>query len=141
MTIKQIMVTGGAGFIGSHFVRYQLTTYPDIRVVTFDKMTYAGNLDNLQGIDETRHRFVQGDIADLATLSAAMDGCDAVVNFAAETHVDRSIMGAAQFVDTDVLGVYNLVETARRQGTRRVLLVSTDEVYGSIAVGSFKESD
>ncbi len=139
--MKRIMVTGGAGFIGSHFVKYQLATYPDVHIVNFDKLTYAGNLDNLTGVDETRHTFIKGDIADMQAVMAAMKGCDAVVNFAAETHVDRSILGAAEFVHTDVLGVYNIVEAARQLGTHRVLLVSTDEVYGSIAIGSFKETD
>ena len=139
--MKRIMVTGGAGFIGSHFVKYQLETYLGIHVVNFDKLTYAGNLDNLKGVDESRHRFVKGDIADAAAVRQAMDGCDAVVNFAAETHVDRSIAGASEFIDTDVRGVYNIVEAAKTLGTSRVLLVSTDEVYGSIAEGSFKESD
>lgn len=139
--MKKIMVTGGAGFIGSNFVRYQLDTYPDVHIVTFDKLTYAGNLDNLKGIDESRHTFIQGDIADFDAVLAAMEGCDAVVNFAAETHVDRSILGAAEFIETDVRGVHNIVEVAKRLGTARVLLVSTDEVYGSIDKGSFKETD
>ncbi len=141
MSIQRILVTGGAGFIGSAFVRYQLRTYPDVHIVNLDKLTYAGNLDNLKGIDESRYAFVHADIADAAAVEAAMQGCDAVVNFAAETHVDRSIMGAAEFIDTDVLGVHNIVESARKLGAERVLLVSTDEVYGSIASGSFKESD
>jgi dTDP-glucose 4,6-dehydratase len=139
--MKRIMVTGGAGFIGSNFVRYELERYPDVEIVNFDKLTYAGNLDNLSGIDESRHTFVRGDIADAEAVREAMTGCDAVVNFAAETHVDRSILGAAEFIDTDVRGVHNLLETARELGLERVLLVSTDEVYGSIPEGSFKETD
>ncbi len=139
--MKRILVTGGAGFIGSHFVRYQLDTYPDAYVVNFDKLTYAGNLDNLKGVDESRYTFVRGDIADSQAMAAAMEGCDAVVSFAAETHVDRSLMGASEFIDTDVRGVYNIVESAKRYGTRRVLIVSTDEVYGSIEQGAFKETD
>jgi len=139
--MKKIMVTGGAGFIGSNFIRYQLRTYPDVHIVNFDKLTYAGNLDNLKGIDESRYTFVRGDIADAAAVSAAMNGCDAVVNFAAETHVDRSILGASEFIETDVRGVYNIVEAAKTLGTSRVLLVSTDEVYGSIDKGSFRETD
>jgi dTDP-glucose 4,6-dehydratase len=139
--MKRILVTGGAGFIGSHFVRYQLRTYPEAHIVNFDKLTYAGNLDNLLDVDASRYTFVRGDIADAAAIGAAMEGCDAVVSFAAETHVDRSILGASEFIDTDVRGVYNIVEAAKKLGTQRVLLVSTDEVYGSIEVGSFKETD
>jgi len=139
--MKRILVTGGAGFIGSHFVKYQLHNYPEVEIVNYDKLTYAGNLDNLQGVDEKRHRFVRGDIADASALADAMAGCDAVVNFAAETHVDRSILGASEFIDTDVRGVHNIVETARKLGGMCVLLVSTDEIYGSIDEGSFSETD
>lgn len=139
--MKRIIVTGGAGFIGSAFVRNQLQDYPDVHVVTFDKMTYAGNLDNLKDVDPDRHTFVKGDIADLDAVRAVMEGCDAIVNFAADTHVDRSIMGATDFISTNVTGVYNILEVARELGTQKVLLVSTDEVYGSIDDGSFVESD
>ncbi len=139
--MKRILITGGAGFIGSHFVKHQLKNYPEVHVVNLDKLTYAGNPDNLLGVDASRYTFVKADIADADAVAAAMEGCDAVVNFAAETHVDRSIIGASQFIDTDVRGVYNIVEAARKAGTRRVLLVSTDEVYGSIDAGSFKETD
>ena len=139
--MKRILVTGGAGFIGSNFVRYLLDVYPDVEVVNFDKLTYAGNLENLEGIDESRHTFVRGDIADGPAIKKAMTGCEAVVNFAAETHVDRSIQGASEFIDTDIRGVYNIVEAAKELGTDRVLLVSTDEVYGSTITGSFKETD
>lgn len=139
--MKRIVVTGGAGFIGSNFVRYQLDHYPEVHIVTFDKLTYAGNPDNLAGLDEARHTFVQGDIADAAAIRSAMEGCDAVVNFAAETHVDRSILGATEFLRTNVDGVYHILEAAKALDTARVLLVSTDEVYGSIAEGSFKETD
>jgi len=135
------MVTGGAGFIGSNFVRHVLDTHPDVHVVNFDKLTYAGNLDNLKDLDEDRHVFVKGDIAERDAVAEALEGCDAVVNFAADTHVDRSILGATDFIATNVTGVYNLVECAREQGVARVLLVSTDEVYGSIDEGSFLESD
>ena len=139
--MKRILVTGGAGFIGSHFVHFQLNTYPDVHVVTFDKLTYAGNLDNLKGVDPARHTFVRGDIADADAMRNALEGCDAVVNFAAETHVDRSILAASEFIDTDVRGVHNIVEAAKELKLARVLLVSTDEVYGSIQEGSFKETD
>ncbi|GMU92694.1 MAG: dTDP-glucose 4,6-dehydratase [Candidatus Hydrogenedentota bacterium] len=135
------MVTGGAGFIGSNYIRYALKTYPDLHVVNVDKLTYAGNLDNLKGVDPKRHTFVKADIADAAAMEAAMKGCDAVVNFAADSHVDRSIMEASDFIATNVRGVHNILEAARKLETKRVLLVSTDEVYGSIDRGSFKETD
>jgi len=137
--MKRIVVTGGAGFIGSNFVRYMLDAYPELHIVNFDKLTYAGNLDNLKDIDEARHTFIRGDIADKAAIKAAMEGCDAIANFAAGSHVDRSIMEADDFIATNVTGVYNICEAARELGTPRVLLVSTDEVYGSIDEGSFSE--
>jgi dTDP-glucose 4,6-dehydratase len=139
--MKRIMVTGGAGFIGSAFVRWQLANHPEVHIVNVDKLTYAGNLENVAGVDPARHTFVQGDIADKDAMLKAMEGCDAVVNFAAETHVDRSILGAAEFLRTNVDGVWNLAECAKQLGTARVVFVSTDEVYGSIPEGSFKESD
>jgi dTDP-glucose 4,6-dehydratase len=139
--MNRIMVTGGAGFIGSAFVRNQLKTNPSQHIVVFDKMTYAGNHDNLCDCDESAYTFIQGDIADKAAVREAMEGCDAVVNFAADSHVDRSIMGATDFIDTNVTGVYNILEVARELSTERVLLVSTDEVYGSIDEGSFSEED
>jgi dTDP-glucose 4,6-dehydratase len=137
--MKRIMVTGGAGFIGSAFVRWQLDHYPDVHIVNVDKLTYAGNLENVADVDPARHTFIQGDIADRASMEKAMDGCDAVVNFAAETHVDRSIAGANEFLRTNVDGVHNLAECAREQGVSRILFVSTDEVYGTIAEGTFTE--
>ncbi len=139
--MKRIVVTGGAGFIGSNFVRYSLEAYPGLHVVVFDKLTYAGNLENLKDLDAGRFTFVRGDIADKGAIRGAMEGCDAIVNFAAESHVDRSIMGATEFIDTNATGVYNICEAARELGTGRVLLVSTDEVYGSIDTGSFTETD
>jgi dTDP-glucose 4,6-dehydratase len=139
--MQRIMVTGGAGFIGSAFVRQQLDLYPGRAIVNFDKMTYAGNEDNVRECDPARHTLVRGDIADFDAVMAAMKDCDAVVNFAAESHVDRSILGAGEFIETNVRGVYNIVEAARQLGVKRVILVSTDEVYGSIAEGSFSETD
>jgi dTDP-glucose 4,6-dehydratase len=139
--MQRIMVTGGAGFIGSAFVRHTLDTRPDTHIVNFDKLTYAGNLENVRDCDPARHTFVKGDIADPDAVRAAMEGCDAVVNFAADSHVDRSIQGATDFIATNVTGVYQLCEAARDLGVKRLLLVSTDEVYGSIREGHFTETD
>ena len=138
-----MLVTGGAGFIGSNFVHYLLRQYPQDRVVVLDKLTYAGNLDNLRAAaDDPRYRFVQGDIADAATVEPLVAEADAVVNFAAETHVDRSLLDPGSFINTDVYGVYVLLEALRRQGGRaRFLQVSTDEVYGSVEQGSSREDD
>ncbi len=128
--MKRILVTGGAGFIGSNFVRYLLARY-NYEVVNLDKLTYAGNPDNLIDVrDDARYSFVHGDICDPAVVETAMAGCDAVVNFAAESHVDRSLMDPGAFIQTDVYGVFVLLEQARRQGVERFLHVSTDEVYG-----------
>ncbi len=137
----KILVTGGAGFIGSHFVRLVLRERPDWDVVNLDKLTYAGNLENLADIaGNRRYHFVQGDIGDPETAGRVMEGVDAVVNFAAETHVDRSIMSADEFLRTDILGVHNLLETARKvKPAPRFVQISTDEVYGSIATGSATE--
>jgi dTDP-glucose 4,6-dehydratase len=131
--MKNIFVTGGAGFIGSAFVRLVLDENPDCRVVNFDALTYAGNLDNLEGLDPTRHRFVRGDICDpAAVLSALGEGADVVINFAAESHVDRSIHSAAEFVRTNVLGTQVLLDAARERKVGRFVQVSTDEVMGSL---------
>ncbi len=138
----RILVTGGAGFIGSHYVRTLLTERDDVEVTVYDKLTYAGNLANLEPVaDSPRYRFVQGDIVDTRLLDDVLPGHDAVVNFAAESHVDRSISGAADFVVTNVLGAQTVFDACLRNGTPRVVHVSTDEVYGSIPVGEFKETD
>jgi dTDP-glucose 4,6-dehydratase len=138
----RLLVTGGAGFIGSNYVRWVLRTHPDVEVTTYDLLTYAGNLANLREVeDDPRHRFVKGDICDSALLDEVVPGHDAILNFAAESHVDRSIDWAAEFVRTNVLGTNALLEAARRHGIRRYLQVSTDETYGSIDVGSFSEDD
>ncbi len=141
--ITTILVTGGAGFIGSEFVRYTLANHADYDVVVLDKLTYAGNLDNLRPVAESpRYRFVQGDIGEATTVEPLVDGADAIVNFAAETHVDRSLLDPGSFINTDVYGVHVLLEAVRRTGGKaRFLQVSTDEVYGSIEQGSFQESD
>ncbi len=139
----EVLVTGGAGFIGSNFVRYALAAHPDWRVTTLDKLTYAGRLENLQDIlDDPRHSFVRGDVADAAVAGSLVERADLVVHFAAETHVDRSIQGAADFIRTDVFGTYVLLEAARRAPhLRRFIQISTDEVYGSVAQGSSAETD
>jgi dTDP-glucose 4,6-dehydratase len=138
----KILVTGGAGFIGANFIHYMHAKYDDCEIINFDKLTYAGNLDNLREIeDDPRYSFVKGDIADPNVIGEHMSGVDAVVNFAAETHVDRSIQDAGSFINTDVVGIYSLLEEARKQEIQKVVLVSTDEVYGSIDEGSFFEGD
>jgi len=136
----KILVTGGAGFIGSNFVKYILATYPKYSVINLDKLTYAGNLDNLIEISgNKRHKFVKGDICDRGVVEKLVPGVDAVVNFAAETHVDRSIMESGSFIKTDVFGTHTLLEAAKKYGTGRYIQISTDEVYGSIQTGSFTE--
>jgi dTDP-glucose 4,6-dehydratase len=136
----RIVVTGGAGFIGSNYVRLVLRTHPADEVVVLDKLTYAGNLENLEEVvADPRYAFVRGDICDPDVVQTTLDGADAVVNFAAETHVDRSISGPQDFIRTDVLGTHTLLEAVRALGVRRYLQVSTDEVYGSIDAGSFTE--
>jgi dTDP-glucose 4,6-dehydratase len=137
----RVLVTGGCGFIGSNFVRWLFEQRGDrVSVVNLDKLTYAANPANLADVAGLpNYRFLQGDIVDPDVVRVAMDGCEAVVNFAAETHVDRSLLGDASFIETDVRGVFVLLEEARRQGVRRFIQISTDEVYGSITEGSFHE--
>ena len=142
--MKNILVTGGAGFIGSNFVHYMLRRHPDYHIVVLDKLTYAGNVKNLLDVhDDPRYTFVRGDIADKHTLADTLraNHIDTIVNFAAESHVDRSILEPDAFIHTDVVGTYVLLEAARQFGLERLLQVSTDEVYGSIPVGFFKEGD
>ncbi len=139
-----VLVTGGAGFIGSNFVRFLRTHRPDYRVVVLDKLTYAGRRENLADIPEGEYfRFVRGDIADRPLVDAlfAEERPDFVVNFAAETHVDRSILEAGEFIRTDIWGTWVLLEVVRHRGTGRFLQVSTDEVYGEILEGSASEGD
>ena len=131
--MRKLFVTGGAGFIGSAFVRLALQEWPDCEIVNFDALTYAGNPDNLLGLDEARHRLVRGDIADRrAVLDALAAGTEAVVKFAAESHVDRSIASADEFLRTNVAGTQVLLDAARERGVRRFVQVSTDEVMGSL---------
>jgi dTDP-glucose 4,6-dehydratase len=137
----KVLVTGGAGFIGSNFVRH-LLAHTDDEVTVYDALTYAGNLSTLRDVDDDpRYRFVQGNICDPAALEDAMAGHDAVVHFAAETHVDRSIAGPDDFVLTNCFGTNILMDTARRLGTGRVVHIGTDEVYGSVETGSSREGD
>ena len=138
----RVFVTGGAGFIGSAFVRHVLGAEDDVRVTTYDALTYAGNLANLEPIaDDPRHTFVRGDVRDLPAVEAAMRDHDAVVHFAAESHVDRSIDGPGPFLSTNVTGAGVVFEAARRLEVAKVLHISTDEVYGSRDEGSFVETD
>jgi dTDP-glucose 4,6-dehydratase len=135
--VSRILVTGGAGFIGSAYVRRRLEAHPGDEVRVLDKLTYAGRRENLEGVE--RCELVVGDIADPEAVTAALEGCDAVLNFAAESHVDRSIEAPGEFIQTEVFGTFVLLEAARRAGVRH-LQVSTDEVYGSIEDGSFTET-
>ena len=130
--MTKLFITGGAGFIGSAFIHLALTEDPAVEIVNFDALTYAGNLDNLEGLDADRHQFVHGDITDRKAVLAALDGADAIINFAAESHVDRSILSAAEFLRTNVLGTQILLDGARELGVKRFLQVSTDEVMGSL---------
>jgi len=136
----RFLVTGGAGFIGSNFVHHLRHRFPKSRVTVLDKLTYAGNLANLETLkDDPGYRFFKGDICDPKAVAEAMDGCDIVVNFAAETHVDRSIEHAADFLLTDTYGVWVLLEEARKVKARRFVQISTDEVYGEIMDGMASE--
>jgi dTDP-glucose 4,6-dehydratase len=142
----KILVTGGAGFIGSNFIHYMLRSYPDIQITNLDKLTYAGNLDNLALIEKdsflsSRYEFIKGDIADAVLIDRLMaEDFDAIINFAAESHVDRSIEDADIFLKTNVLGTQNLLEGLRKHKIKRFIQISTDEVYGSLgSEGKFTE--
>jgi dTDP-glucose 4,6-dehydratase len=131
--MNTIFVTGGAGFIGSAFVHLVLEENSNVKIINFDALTYAGNPENLKGLDAARHTFVKGDICDkTAVLDALPDDCDAIFNFAAESHVDRSISSASEFVTTNVLGTQVLLDAARTKNVRRFVHISTDEVMGSL---------
>jgi dTDP-glucose 4,6-dehydratase len=139
-TLSSIIVTGGAGFIGSNFTRWMLARHPDLYVTVLDKLTYAGNLSNLADVErDARYRFVLGDIGDASLVEGLAAEVDAIVNFAAESHVDRSIEAAADFIQTDIVGTHVLLEAARRSGHQLFLQVSTDEVYGHVESGSSTE--
>lgn len=132
-SMKTVFVTGGAGFIGSAFVRLVMDEHPDFRVVDLDALTYAGNLENLRGLDAARHEFVKGNICDRrAVMAAVPENCDAIFNFAAESHVDRSIQSADEFLRTNIIGTQVLLDAAREKGVRRFVQISTDEVMGSL---------
>ncbi len=141
-SFKRLLVAGGAGFIGSNFVRLLRTNRPEVEITVLDKLTYAGNLANLADFDrQAGFRFVQGDICDAALVDSLAGDVDAIVNFAAETHVDRSLMEPLSFIETDVRGTAVLCEAARKHGHEAFLLVSTDEVYGDVARGRSTEDD
>lgn len=138
----KLLVTGGAGFIGSHFIRYMLSKYPDYQIINLDKLTYAGDLENCQDYAENpNYRFVQGDIADAALVSELAKDVNAIINVAAETHVDNSIEGPGVFIQTNVVGTQVLLEAAKKYGHQKFLQVSTDEVYGDRLKGYFTEED
>ena len=136
----RILVTGGAGFIGANFIKHILNKYEDYSIVNLDKLTYAGNLRNLEDIqNDKRYSFVKGDICDRVIVEKSMNGCDIVVNFAAETHVDRSIITPDEFLRTNILGTHTLLKSAKKYSIKRFIQISTDEIYGSIENGSFTE--
>ena len=140
--MRKYLITGGAGFIGSNFIHYLFDKYDDIQIINLDKLTYAGNLDNLKSIaTKPNYKFVKGDICDEKLIDELMKDCDIVVNFAAESHVDRSIGAPDDFIKTDIFGAFVLLEAARKHGIQKFIQISTDEVYGSTEKGSFKESD
>ena len=138
----KLVVTGGAGFIGSNFIRHVLRAHPEDSVVNLDKLTYAGNRANLADVEsDPRYTFVQGDVCDATLVRDVLRGADAVVNFAAESHVDRSLVEPDAFLKTDVFGVFTLLEAVRELRLPRLLHISTDEVYGSVPSGSSRETD
>src|ERR1051325_1292301 len=139
-SLMRFLVTGGAGFIGSHFIHFLLETRPDVSVVNLDALTYAGNPDNIADLEKNPHyRFVKGDICDRQLVEQEMSGSDVVVHFAAESFVDKSIYNAENFIRTDVYGTFVLLEAARKYNVGKFIHISTDEVYGACATGSFDE--
>ena len=138
----KILITGGLGFIGSNFIRYILDKYPNYEVINLDKVTYAANFANLRDIEnDRRYKFIKGDICQAKIVNQIMKKVDYVVHLAAESHVDRSIIGAEDFIQTNIYGTYVLLEAARKYKIKKFLFISTDEVYGSIAKGKFKETN
>lgn len=140
--MEKILITGGAGFIGSNFIKLLAKKQPQAKIINFDKLSYAGNLNNLKELKENKnHEFVKADILNSKAVEKSMKNCDAVIHFAAETHVDRSLLDAGSFVKTDVLGTWNLLEAARKLDVKKFIQISTDEVYGSIEKGKSRETD
>ena len=138
----RLLVTGGAGFIGSNFIRYILNNYSDYRVINFDKLDYSGNLNNLKDVQESSHyKFIKGDICNTKQVQSAVGDCDYIINFAAQTHVDRSIKSSEEFVRSNIEGVRVLLDAARKHNVERFLHISTDEVYGDIEKGLSREDD
>ena len=138
----QILVCGGAGFMGSHFIKYILEKYPDYMLVNFDKLTYAGNLENLKEVENNKkYKFLKGDICDASEVDRVVreNKIDTIVNYAAETHVDRSVMDPSAFLKTNIFGSYNLLEATKKFDLKKMVQVSTDEVFGSIDSGKFRE--
>lgn len=140
--MKKLLITGGAGFIGSNFIRFILNKYPDYKVTNLDKLTYCGNIENLRDVEKNKnYTFVKGDITDEALVAGLVKDCDVIVNFAAESHVDRSIEDPSEFLRTNIFGTYTLLEAAKKSGVGLFVQISTDEVYGSIVKGYSKEGD
>ena len=140
--MRKLLITGGAGFIGSNFIRYILDKYDDYHIVNLDNLTYCGNLENLKDIEkDKRYKFVKGDITDSKVVEKLVKKSDCVVNFAAETHVDRSIKDPQAFIKTNIFGTYTLLEAVKKLGTKLYIQISTDEVYGSVTKGFSKETD
>lgn len=138
----RLLITGGAGFIGSNFIRHIINKYQDYEIINLDKLTYCGNLANLKDVaDNPRYKFIKGDIGDQKIVEKLVAKSDVVVNFAAQTHVDRSIVDASEFIRTNVYGTYILLEAVKKHNISRYVQISSDEVYGSIKDGSFKETD
>ena len=138
--MNKILVTGGAGFIGSNFIKYWLKNHPKDQITNLDKLTYAGNLDNLKDIEKNKnYKFIKGDICNFDDVRKAMDGVDWVVHFAAESHVDRSILSPSEFIKTNILGTFTLLEVARELNIKKFHHISTDEVYGALELDSVEK--
>lgn len=138
----KLLVTGGCGFIGSNFIKWMLSRHDDVEIINVDNLSCSSNVNTFRGICESRYRFIKGDIADMALMQSLVREVDAVINLAAETHVDRSIANPEPFLKSNIIGAFNLLEAIRKADLKvRLIQVSTDEVYGDITEGSFKESD